>query len=69
MNNRFDLEQKILNCWGITSDIELLYRQVLDKGNTDPDYLANFLLGLKTIYDTKFEDLFEEFEKALKVNK
>ena len=66
MTNRFDLEQKILNCWGITSDIELIYQQVLDKGNTDKDYLANFLLGLKTIYDTKFEDLFEEFEKGLK---
>jgi hypothetical protein len=66
MSNRFDLEQGILNCWGITDDLNVLYRQVTDKGNTDPDFLANFILGLATVYNARFEELFETFEKSLK---
>lgn len=66
MSNRFDLEQGIMNCWGITDDLDVLYRQVVDKGNTDPDFLANFLLGLTTVYNARFEELFETFEKSLK---
>jgi hypothetical protein len=66
MSNRFDLEQGIMNCWGITDDLNVLYRRVTDKGNTDPDFLANFLLGLTTVYNARFEELFETFEKSLK---
>jgi hypothetical protein len=62
MPNRFDLEEKILVCWGIMEDIELIYRMT-DREN--PDHVCNTLLGLHTIYDMKFEDLFECFSQIV----
>ena len=56
MADRFDLEQGIMQCWSITEDIELLRNTVCSAGVIDADRVDNFLLGLKTIYDIKFED-------------
>lgn len=61
MTDRFELEQQILRCWNITDDIELLYKNVLETDMTK-DEIANFLLGLKTIYDAKFNEAFNLFE-------
>lgn len=67
MKDRFDLEQEIMQCWGIVEDIELLREKVLD-GETEltDDELDNFLLGLKTLYSAKFERLFNTFEQCLR---
>lgn len=67
MKNSFELEQKIMQCWGITSDIELLYHRITT-GQADLENAVKFLQGVKTIYDAKFEDLFEEFERTRKEN-
>lgn len=66
MKDRFDLEQEIMQCWGIIEDIELLREKALD-GETEltNDELDNFLLGLKTLYSAKFERLFNTFEQCL----
>ena len=37
MSAQFDLEQKILQCWSITDDIEALYQQV--GGTLDVDHI------------------------------
>ena len=60
MADRFDLEQNIMQCWNVTDDIDLLYKNVMEK-NPSTDEIANFLLGLKTIYHAKFEELFDNF--------
>lgn len=63
---RFDLEQKILDCWGITDDLKTL------RSNCDQmsqDQLENFLLGLETIYHYKFEECFQLFEQYLRETK
>jgi hypothetical protein len=60
MADRFDLEQNIMQCWNVTDDIDLLYKNVMEK-NPSTDEIANFLLGLKTIYHSKFEELFDNF--------
>jgi len=61
MKNRLDLEQEIMDCWGIVEDIELVYH----KYGEDSDELANVLLGLKTLYQLKFERLFNTFEDCI----
>lgn len=65
MSTKLDLEQHILSCWNITKDIDLLMKGVLEKDMT-PDEISNFLLGLKTIYDMRFEETFDCFEQLLR---
>ena len=61
--NRFDFEQLLLDCWQVTDDIRLLNEMHQDKpGRMSDDDVANYLLGLETIYQVKFEKLFEMFE-------
>jgi hypothetical protein len=69
MADRFDLEQGIMQCWGITDDIDLLRDTVSNAGVVDADQVDNFLLGLKTIYDIKFEKLFETYSQLIKEQK
>jgi len=68
MADRFELEQHIMKCWNVTEDIDLLNFNVLEK-DISKDEISNFLLGLKTIYNAKFEDLFDNFSKLLEDGK
>jgi hypothetical protein len=61
---RFDLEQAILGCWNITSDLDVLMEGVLEKDMT-PDDISNVLIGLKTLYDMRFDSCFNKFEKLI----
>jgi hypothetical protein len=65
MTDRFDLEQNIMKCWNVTEDIQLLNKNVLEK-DISVDDISNYLLGLKTIYDAKFEELFDNFSELIK---
>lgn len=65
VNQSFDLEQQILACWTITSDIDTLIEGVLEK-DMDTDQIANVLIGLKQLYDLKFDKAFGTFEKVHK---
>lgn len=60
--NRFDLEQNILKCWNVTEDIDLLYRRIMDGPDMSKDEIANYLLGMSTIYNAKFDETFNQFE-------
>ena len=67
INEMYDLEQRIMECWELVDDVNLLYEQVMDKDlHKDQDRLANALLGLHTIYEMKFERAFNTYEEALK---
>jgi hypothetical protein len=63
VENSFQLEQDILACWNITSDIDTLFAAVFEK-DLSQDEIANVLLGLKSLYDLKFEKLFATFEEV-----
>jgi len=63
--NRFDMEQQIMTCWNVCEDMETLCEGVLDRDMTR-DQIANVLLGMKDLYQLKFETLFEQFESMLK---
>jgi hypothetical protein len=72
MKTRFDLEQEIMECWNITSDIDDVYEYVMNgNGNelsTDErDRVANILLGVSQLYELKFNKLFNTFEECVKV--
>ena len=59
---RFDLEQLILKNWEITTEIKHL-RELISNGNPTQDQLENYLLGLETIYEVKFNKLWDCFEE------
>lgn len=59
MSDRFDLEQQILQTWRITEDLHDLL-EAFDTMSHDERY--NYLIGVQTIYDTKFEKLWSIFE-------
>lgn len=68
MSNRqsiYKLEEKIMAAWSIIDDIRLLAETQSNRKMTE-DELQNFLLGLETIYNMKFENLFSQYEKFLK---
>ena len=54
-----------MKCWNVTEDIQLLNKNVLEK-DISVDDISNYLLGLKTIYDAKFEELFDNFSELIK---
>jgi hypothetical protein len=58
--DRFDLEQQIMDCWGIVDDIQTVY-SASDSRPVSEDEMMNALLGLQTIYQMKFEKLQETF--------
>ncbi len=60
--DRFDLEQLILKNWEITTEIKHL-RELISDGNPTQDQLENYLLGLETIYEVKFNKLWDCFEE------
>jgi hypothetical protein len=70
MSDRFDLEQQIFECWKIIDDIKLLDKNVLEGkiegGSLTQDEISNYLLGLESIYELKFEQLFDTFGSLIK---
>lgn len=66
MADRFDFEQQIMKCWSMVDDVEQLYNQVMESDHLNKDEIANYLLGLKTIYNVKFDTLFNQFEQLIR---
>jgi hypothetical protein len=62
MTDRFDLEQEIMKCWSITEDIQ----NFLAEDELTTDQQQNYLLGLATIYEVKFNKLWTAFENCVK---
>jgi len=65
MTNRFDLEQRIMNCWNVCDDIGALYEGVMNE-EMSKDQIANVLLGLRELYQLKFDTMFHTFEACIK---
>ncbi len=64
----YELEQPIMGCWNVTEDINTLFVHVIEAavGKLDNDEIANTLLGLKNLYDMKFQQMFNKYEELLK---
>lgn len=63
-DDRFDLEQAIMNAWATADDLDLLAREVLE-GEADPDTLANTLEGLRQLHILRSKRLFDIFERLV----
>jgi len=61
-----DLEQKIQECWQVVNDLKAVYH--CERLYDDENDMQNALLGLFTLYQIKFENLFQEYEKVLREN-
>ena len=66
MADQFDLEQGIMGCWHITDDLNVLFEELVENQTFTKDQASNFVLGLSTIYEAKFDKLFRTFEEFLK---
>lgn len=63
MSNRFDLEQQIMQCWGIVDELDYVM-EAAEEG--DEDKIFNLLIGLKELYSRKFDKMFDTFEQCIK---
>ena len=61
--DRFTLEDQIMQCWGVTDDIEMIYHTEALYENQDR--MQNVLLGMQELYRMRFERLFDTFEKMV----
>jgi hypothetical protein len=56
-----ELEERIMECWSILDHIDTTL-QIVDRTGGDIDAVSNALIGIKQLYQTRFEMLFETFE-------
>lgn len=61
----FDLEQEIMKAWHIIDDIQLLNENVMET-DMSADDITNALLGLESIYNMRFQKVFNIFEDLCK---
>jgi hypothetical protein len=55
-----DLEQDFLRCWEITQDLDLLVEEFENN-----DEIGNRVLGLKNVYDMRFNKAWAVYEKLV----
>lgn len=68
MTTQFDLEQAIMSCWNITTDLHTLLEEIIE-GDLTNDQISNVILGLETLYEIKFNKAFRIFEEYIKESK
>ena len=61
--DRFDLEQDIMKCWNVTEDIDNF---IAAREDMSEDQQLNYLIGLKHIYEVKFNNLWTTFESCIR---
>jgi hypothetical protein len=61
--DRFDFEQQIQKCWMVTDDISDVSEGILDH-DLDKDQIVNALMGIKQLYELKFNKLWDLFEEV-----
>ena len=70
MSKLYDLEEKIMDCWSVCNDLEVVFRQIGD-GEREPteDEMMNVLIGMQQLYQWKFEQLFNKYEDILEAQR
>ena len=64
MSDYLDLEQEIMKCWEITSDLHVVSKHI----NDGSDY-TELMIGMAQLYDMKFQKMFDMFEKMVEAYK
>lgn len=60
----YDLEQQIMNCWQVVDDLKDIYH--CERLYDDENEMQNALIGMFTLYQIKFEKLFDTYEQLLR---
>ena len=60
-HDRFDFEQQIMDCWRVTDDIKQISESSIE-GNLTLEEATNILVGLRQMYELKFNKLWDCFE-------
>ena len=70
MTKPYELEAMILDCWRVCDDLTVVFKQIGD-GERMPteDELMNALMGMRQLYDWKFEQLFNLYEEVMRENR
>ena len=73
MKDRFDLEHEICRCNSVVEDLDTMYEAVLDNPKFEmpaetADRIANMLLGLKELYEMRFDRLDDTFKQVFKLD-
>jgi hypothetical protein len=55
-----DLEQEVLRCWEISQDLDLFAEEFEDN-----DEVCNRVLGLKHVYEMRFNKAWNTYEKLV----
>lgn len=65
--DRFMLETHIMNCWHITDELDLLATLISETHMSaeDQDKLMNIVIGLKDLYNARFDKTFLVFEQLV----
>jgi hypothetical protein len=63
--NRFDFEQQIMSCWNVTTDLKDLAEGALEN-DMSHDQIANALIGMRELYELRFDKLFRQFEQMVR---
>jgi hypothetical protein len=71
MSDRFKLEEEFMKCWAVTDDIDILGDMISDISMSpkDMDRLLNCVIGLKTLYDYKFQKTVTIMEELIYTGK
>jgi hypothetical protein len=63
IKDRFDLEQDIMKCWNVCEDIDNF---IAARDDMSEDEQLNYLIGLKQIYEVKFNNLWDSFSSCIR---
>jgi hypothetical protein len=64
MSDRFDFEETLTRCWCIIDDLKELSEHFIEHNITDTDTIHNHIFGLATVYDVRFNKLWDLFESV-----
>jgi len=63
IKDRFTLEEKIMECWNVTSDLDTLMHAIDDEASEDD--ILNIIIGMKALYNQKFNTLFQTLTELI----
>lgn len=65
--DRFTLEEKIMQCWNVTDDIQTVAEYIADTdmSPSDQDQVLNMLFGMVSLYNRRFSDTMNTFNKFI----
>jgi hypothetical protein len=70
MKTRFDLEQEIMQCWSVVEDLDLLLEECEKITDAEVcDHIQNIVLGLRSVSEMRFQNMFNTFEDLIRFQK